>query len=406
MLDWQLAKHRERLADLLSFARRHIPHYRAVIPSDIDNLVKNSQQWPRLPVLSKQQIQADWTRFVIDPDVANDPTVKVLYTTGSTGIPLKIARPSAELRTQTRQLWIARRRWHPDIMRWKKLNMFRTIESHNQNFLRLGNPKCLDLSVQALAEYVDQVCDYGPDWVYGHCSSVYRLAHYFQREGRSITTLKLAEVTGEQLFPYQRNTIESVFGCPVVNHYGCREFWVLSYPCPLQSMHAWTDDLLLEVVRDGRPVSDGETGELLVTSLTNRVMPFIRYKVGDFVQMLASDCPCGDPRPLLIPVEGRVGTLIVTRNRTITTGPLDKVFSRFIERHERGLLEYQVVQPDCDRLEIYLVPGERMEKDFVVEELRKAIHNILPEMQCSFTFCSDIARMPSGKTQAFISHIT
>lgn len=412
MLDSQLAEHRDRLADLLSFARLHTPYYQKVIPPGIEELVLDGQHWQQVPVLSKRRVQANWASFLSNPDVVNDPAFEILMTSGSTGMPLKIARPKLELRKQAKRLWSARRRWHPEIMRWKLLLLTLYTEPRSRkssqvmSLLNLGSGgKGVDVSFSALTSYMDLIEDYEPDWVYGCPSVMYRLAQCYRREQRSIPTLKLIEVSGEQLHAYQRDLLEEVFNCPVVNIYGCREFWVLSYECPHRSMHAWTDDLLLEVIQDGRPVSMGEAGELVVTSLTNRAMPLIRYELGDLVRMTPSECSCGDPRPVLTPVGGRTSNLIITRGKTVVSGTLDILFAKFIQRHEGAFIEYRVVQLDYDHLEINLVPGPSFE-EATTQELRKAIHQLLPSVHCEFVLCSNIPNLPCGKNQTFVSRVS
>lgn len=404
MLDSQLTKHRNRLADLLSFARERVPYYHDALPSNVSELVLDSRRWLQIPVLGKRPIQADWHSFLSQSDAADDPTIQILSTSGSTGTPLKIARSSSEMRVQTRRLWAARARWQPNIMRWKQLNLFHVVESPHLDVLPLGCDEYLDLSFEAMAGHARLIDAYQPDWMCGVPSHVYRLAQYYQREQRNIPTLKLIEVTAEEL-SYQRQLVEAVFGCPVVDLYGCREFWVLSYECPFRQMHAWNDDLLLEVIRDGQPVPPGETGELVVTSLTNRVMPLIRYELGDSVQMSPSSCPCGDPRPILTPVGGRTAGLIVTRDRVVTPAFLNISLGEFIRHHGQAILEYQIVQPDYDRLEIHVVPGESFYASATIKEVSRLIHDILPGVHCQFVVRSSIACLPSGKAQSFISRV-
>ena len=406
MLGDQLAKQRAKLVDLLSLAQEKVPYYQKVLPSDIRELVSDSQRWQQVPMLSKQQIQSDWASFLSKPDVDNDPAVRILITSGTTGVPLKIARSKSELRMETKSLWVARRRWHPDIMRWKVLRFVRLGESSHQKMLRLCDDRGVDVSFPALASHMNSIDHYEPDWMYGPPSAMYRLALCYQKEQRSISTLKLIECEGEQLHPHQRELMEGVFGCPVVNQYGCREFWVLSYECPGRSMHAWTDNLLMEVVhQDGRSVSPGETGELVVTSLTNRIMPLIRYRLGDLVQMFPSSCPCRDSHPILTPVEGRLGSLIVTREGTYTGHILTKVFYPLFRCYGQLLREYQVVQRDRDHLDVYIVPNESFEETSIRERLSEAFRRVLPELEYRFVFCSSVPHLLSGKTQEIISYV-
>jgi len=69
-------------------------------------------------------------------------------------------------------------------------------------------------------------------------------------------------------------------------------------------IHTFADGepvLHLEVVDvdTGKPVGEGETGELVMTNLYNKATPLIRYKTGDLVSMHKNSCPCGAPLPLI-----------------------------------------------------------------------------------------------------------
>ena len=405
MLDSQLAGHRDRLADMLVFSRENVPYYRETLPPDVGKMVSSGQRWQDMPMVTKQQVQSDWSSFLSDPSAIEDQSVDILYTSGSTGMPLRIVRSRSELRAQTKRLWAVRAQWHPGMMRWRWLNLYCRPESINMDSLELCDDGYLDLSFRALAACLERIDDYGPDGLYGPPTAAYRLAQCYRSAGRNTPTLKLIEVTGEQLYSHQRDLLESVFGCPVINHYGTREFWVLSFECPSRSMHAWTDDLLLEVVQDGRSVPPGEIGELVVTSLTNRLMPLIRYRVGDLVRMYSADCPCGNPRPILEPVIGRANSLIVTREKAIGGIALERAFASFIRQHKQTVLEFKVLQLDYDHLEIYLVLGEGVPRLALIRRLREVIQQVLPGMHCQFIFCSSIPHMSSGKTQVFVSHV-
>ena len=60
--------------------------------------------------------------------------------------------------------------------------------------------------------------------------------------------------------------------------------------------HAVDDFNYLEVVDEkGRPLPDGETGQLLITSLLKYAFPLIRYALGDQGRLLSQPCACGRP---------------------------------------------------------------------------------------------------------------
>ena len=69
--------------------------------------------------------------------------------------------------------------------------------------------------------------------------------------------------------------VEEAFDRPVTNRYGCEEVSLIACECEEHDgLHLNADGVYCEVMADGR---------LLVTDLTNRAMPLIRYQVGDVV---------------------------------------------------------------------------------------------------------------------------
>src|SRR2546423_8189267 len=90
-------------------------------------------------------------------------------------------------------------------------------------------------------------------------------------------------VGAEKLHPFQRELIERVFGAPVFETYGSREFMLIGAECDRHDgLHLTAEQLLVEVLEDdGSPTPQGEEGNVVVTDLYNYGMPFIRYATGD-----------------------------------------------------------------------------------------------------------------------------
>ena len=91
--------------------------------------------------------------------------------------------------------------------------------------------------------------------------------------------------TAEVLHDDQRTLMERAFCGKVFNQYGCREVPNIAWECRHGNMHVFSDMVQLE------SVSDAEGDRLLVTSLTDRVMPFIRYALGDSGRLVDGQCP-------------------------------------------------------------------------------------------------------------------
>ena len=93
---------------------------------------------------------------------------------------------------------------------------------------------------------------------------------------------------------------------PVVNEYGASETGIIAIENRFHQRVVSQENLFLEVVDErGAPAPHG-FGELLVTDLFNRAMPFVRYRIGDLASL--GESPAG--RQTLQALEGRVNDTI------------------------------------------------------------------------------------------------
>jgi phenylacetate-coenzyme A ligase PaaK-like adenylate-forming protein len=105
-------------------------------------------------------------------------------------------------------------------------------------------------------------------------------------------------------------TLENVWECPVLNHYGMTETgFGLGVQClAKQGCHLRDTDFLIEIVdpHTGAQLPRGQFGEVVISSLKPRAMPLVRYRTGDISRVLDPPCECGGVLPLLDTVRGRV----------------------------------------------------------------------------------------------------
>jgi phenylacetate-CoA ligase len=189
------------------------------------------------------------------------------------------------------------------------------------------------------------------------------------------------------LSPAQRETMRQAFNCPVFNQYGCREVPNIAWECREGNLHVFADLVRLESV----PM-DGED-RLLVTSLTNRLMPFIRYDLGDSGRLLEGECACGSPFPLLEMGLCRHNDLIRTRSGKVFH---PAYFNRLLYGQTR-IRQYQWVQRDLDRMELNIVASEPL-SDATVAGLRESLwRDVAVGMRLDVNYLDDIPRTASGK---------
>lgn len=121
---------------------------------------------------------------------------------------------------------------------------------------------------------------------------------------------KTVLLSGDYLPPALRRSIEEAWRCEVFDHYGLTEScYGGAVECRAhEGYHPREADLLLEIIdpASGLPLPDGESGEVVLTTLGRRAMPLLRYRTGDRAAMLPAPCACGSPLRRLGRIEGRL----------------------------------------------------------------------------------------------------
>lgn len=265
------------------------------------------------------------------------------------------------------------------------------------------------LSDEVLDEYTVFMNKFNPKVIRGYASSVYIVAKYILEKGIKCVHPKSVITTAETLIDYQRKTIERVFNCPVFSYYGSREIGSIAAECEIHDgYHVSAENVVLECVKDGEQVSPGESGEILVTSLRNYGMPFIRYAIGDVGKISDDACKCGRGLPLMASIEGRVSQFMSV---------FDKRFGKIIPVSTAGpglfsgvlmylpIERYRIIQESLNKITIIAVKGKNYSQkhtDLLIEHIRKFLgDNITLEIK----FVNYLPPLPSGKRTVFISKI-
>lgn len=212
----------------------------------------------------------------------------------------------------------------------------------------------------ALAAILDGLDCFQPEVLVAYASMVRMLAEE-QLAGRLHIRPRALNCSSEVLTPEARARAREAWGVGPFEVYAATETGGIAAECDRhRGMHLFEDLVIVEVV-DGRhrPVPDGEAGErLLVTVLSSRTLPLIRYELTDCVRLAEHGCDCGRPFRLVAAVEGRtddilempgVGDSPVRVHPVVFEGALDPLHAHGwqVRQTERGLA-VQVVAPAVD----------------------------------------------------------
>jgi phenylacetate-CoA ligase len=151
--------------------------------------------------------------------------------------------------------------------------------------------------------------------------------------------------------------ISEAFQSPVYQTYATTEFNMVGWSCPQSGLfHLCDPTVLVEVLSDqGKPVAEGESGRMVVTALHSRVMPFVRFVLGDLVVKGPTPCPCGAPFGTLKSVDGReIDRLRLSNGDTLHAYVLLNIL---LESGAGGWIrQYQLIQDDPGVIEAHIWP--------------------------------------------------
>jgi len=242
-----------------------------------------------------------------------------------------------------------------------------------------------------------------PDVLQGYPSSLRSLANHCLASGKPLVPApRLVYTDSELLLPDTRALLEQAFGTPVIDIFGAFETDNIAYQCAARDgYHIATDCVVLEIIRNGKPVPAGEDGEIVVTVLANRTLPFIRYNLRDVGRLSTQRCACGLPFPLLTVLQGRAADLILLPDGS-RFSPL--AVSVRIGNLARAIQQYQLRQMEVGRFELLIVPSSRFD-DVDVAGILGALRPAFGGAKIDLRLIDMIPPDRSGKRRMFVSQL-
>jgi phenylacetate-CoA ligase len=400
----------QRLQRLLTHAVAQCDYYGTLFRQQ-GLAVEDIRSWDdfrRIPLLTKDDIRTNRDRMV-DRTMARSLLIPK-KTSGSTGVSLDffVDEPSTQWK---RAVTVTYDRWAGwDI--GERVGAIWGNPEPNQHWrlwlrnLLLARHLFLDtlhMDDQTMRTFHRTLLRKRPVILFGHAHSLFLFARFMESNGLAGVYPKGIISTCMVLHDFERETIERVFGCRVTNRYGCEEVSLIACECPAGTMHLNCDTLIVEFIRDGKPVPPGEPGAIVVTDLSNYGMPFIRYKVGDVgIPSAASSCPCGCTYPGMASLEGRVADYVVTPDGAYISGiSLTENFAT----HLPGVKQMQIVQEQIDLLVFRVVKGESFSPATVAEIDRLARERFGGAMRFTVEYAESIQSESSGKYRFCISKL-
>lgn len=281
----------QRIGDILQYAKSHTGYY-----SGFEGKVLSD-----FPVVNKNTIRENYDAFIVGSKDGYIPR----HTSGSTGTMFRVYqdKDSAIRRIATIKASNEEFGFHSCM----PMLYLRTLEIPEEDGSMLRYEKGQNIWFGYIASYDDAelervvrfIIDRRIRFVKGYASVVEHLTDYIERSGtvlpRGLVFITISEILTENV----RSRIVDKLGLHVVSHYGNEENGLLGQSVPdgpgtvFRLNKANCKIELLDLDSD-EPVSIGQPGRVVVTDMTNRAMPMIRYDIGDVAVCLEA-LPNGEP---------------------------------------------------------------------------------------------------------------
>ena len=185
-----------------------------------------------------------------------------------------------------------------------------------------------------------------------------------------------------------RKEIESTWNMLATDVYGLSEIIGpgVAQECQHKNgLHLFSDVFYPEIIdsKTGHLVKEGNKGELVITTLTKRGIPLLRYRTRDIVSIKYEKCKCGRTSPRISKITGRTDDMIIVRGINVFPSQIEHVLLGI----EGTLPHYQLIVDrkanDLDELEIMVEVDQKIFSDEIKElrgfeeKIKKEIESVL-----------------------------
>ncbi len=180
-----------------------------------------------------------------------------------------------------------------------------------------------------------------------------------------------------------RAELQERLGLTAVDIYGLSEILGPGVACECGTaqagLHGWEDHFLFEIVdpKSLEPLPVGETGELVITTLTKEALPMIRYRTRDITRLSDEPCACGRTHVRIMRVTGRDDDMLIIRGVNVYPSQIEAVLVGLPDLAPH----YQITltregEIDAMTVEVELAPGLVLTEQESARKARDVAHHI------------------------------
>ncbi|MFV0349455.1 MAG: phenylacetate--CoA ligase family protein [Halodesulfovibrio sp.] len=364
-----------RLQNLCERVYANVPHYRkrfdeaGVNPSDIKSL--NDLKY--LPFTEKQDLRNNYPFGLFA--VPKDTIVRLHASSGTTGKATVVGYTQRDLNNwaelMARSFMCAGASRKDFVHNAYGYGLFTGGLGAHYGAERLG-ATVIPVSGGGTKRQVQLMRDFGATVLCSTPSYGLVLHEAAQEAGIDIRTLplRIGIFGAEPWTDAMRADIEDKMGITAVNIYGLSEIMGpgVSMECAVakDGMHIWEDHFLPEIIDPvtGEQLPIGETGELVITTLTKEGIPLIRYRTRDITSLNYTPCACGRTHVRMRRITGRSDDMLIIRGVNVFPSQIESI----ILETEGASPHYQIIvtrDGNLDHMEIQVEVDESMFSDAI-----------------------------------------
>ena len=309
------------------------------------NKNKSLNDFYTIPILTKQEILN--SRFMLLNDDYKYNNLNLLvnkHTSGTSGIPLMMFWDKNDYIQSNYYLWKFRYKFYGILPSTKAIRFISSVYYNDKVYFVKGNifyiikEKVNDISIGYLIKKIEE---FNAEAIFSQPSFVLYFINLILNNNLNFPmTIKYIETTGEFLDDNLRDLIKNKFKqIKLVNMYGSEENNGIAIECPCGTMHVLEDNVYIETIDNN---SEG-VGKAIVTNLQNKVMPLIRYDIGDLVKLNKKRCSCGIEGKIIEKLEGRIDDIFIEKNVKLSNYFLSSIIFYINNELDFPIKEYKFI---------------------------------------------------------------
>ena len=258
----------------------------------------------------------------------------------------------------------------------------------------------LSISME-LSQLAAAIAKIDPFFIYVYPSVLKGLLTVFDQQDLRLPSLRRVLTGAEILEDAVRNRARQILAVEIAENYGSTEAFI-AWQCPSGGLHQNAEHVFVELLDEaGRQAAVGDIGRVVLTTLANRVMPLVRYEIGDYAIAETGRCKCGRTLPLIGRILGRGMNLFRgTDGNLRATWDFANVILNFPD-----IEQFQLVQTALDRIVVKYVSRGSIGHE-IESKIRTEFCTYLGgPVRIDFQRVNDIPRSAGGKFMLTVSEL-